>query len=105
MQRKKAMNWSEMKELVAEQMNRDPQRATLSTRAWEAVESGLAHLTGVGYNFEIAPKGTLAAVEELTTLLPQQGMKPLSVADAQAQVRAPAQPDLNKFEAKAGQVN
>lgn len=52
-----------MKAAVEVQLARDPQRATLCKRAIAGVEEGLSYLGRVGYNFEPAPKGTLAAQE------------------------------------------
>ena len=92
-------SWSDMKSAVAVQMSRDPQRATLSTRAWQAVEVGLTHLAQVGYGFEIAPRGTLAENQRLKT--PMELPRPLSIADAVAQIQAPAVVDANRFEAVA----
>lgn len=95
------ITWSQMKREVEIQMDTDPQRATLSTRAWQAVEEGLRHLTGVGYNFEIAPKGTLA---ELTIIV---GEKPpvlnaLSIADTQRMLAKRVDPVNREFEALTG---
>lgn len=90
-------SWSEMKELVEVQMASDPQRATLSTRAWQGVEEGLRHLTGVGYNFEIAPRGTLQELTESRE--PAPGRRPLSIADAQELVSAPKNVQTRQFEA------
>lgn len=100
MQEAKTMTiWSEMKEQVEAQMGNDPQRATLSSRAIASVEEGLRHLTGIGYGFEIAPRGTLAALTELRGPEPKQS-NPLTIKDAQKIVAPPAaQPD-NSFEAK-----
>lgn len=95
--------WSAMKVRVAEQMKSDPQRGTLSTRAWQAVEEGLQHLAGAGYNFEIAPKGTLGELNELKE--PKSPTNPLSIPDGIAAVTAATVPDLNKFEAKSKRVN
>lgn len=94
------MNWTEMKERVVEQMNTDPQRATLSTRAYQAVEEGLVHLRSVGYQFEIAPAGTLRELVEVK--VPKPPTIPLSMKDAVKQIQgkpAPAQPDM--FEARS----
>lgn len=93
-------SWSEMKEQVEAQMDRDPQRATLSSRAVASVEEGLRHLTGIGYNFEIAPKGTLAALVDLRGPEPAKS-NPLSIHDAQRIVAPPAKSTDNSFEAQA----
>lgn len=91
-------SWSEMKEQVEAQMDRDPQRATLSSRAVASVEEGLRHLTGIGYNFEIAPKGTLAELVE--TRGPEQpASNPLSIKDTQRMLATPKEPVNREFEA------
>lgn len=90
--------WSEMKSQVEAQMSQDPQRATLSTRAWEAVEEGLRHLTGIGYNFEIAPKGTLSECIALGGVKPPES-NPLSIKDTQKMLAQPADPVNKSFEA------
>ena len=92
-------SWSEMKEQVELQMQHDPQRATLSTRAWQAVEDGLRHLTGIGYNFEIAPKGTLRELVELRgPEVPKPN--PLAIADTQRLLAQPKDPVNREFEAQ-----
>ncbi len=91
------MNWSQMKAEVEAQLDRDPQRATLSTKAWQAVEAGLSHLASVGYSFEIAPRGTLA---ELTQVKEVQLPLPLSIKDAVEQIQGKKKPEMvSKFEA------
>lgn len=93
------MNWTEMKAKVALQMARDPQRATLSTIAITSVESGLQHLIGVGFPFEIAPRGTLAQLTELQA--PPQTSRPLSISDGVRIVEAePRQTASESFEAR-----
>lgn len=90
--------WSEMKQQVESQMSTDPQRATLSTRAWSSVEEGLRHLTGVGYNFEIAPKGTL---QELTDVVGERPVEsnPLSIKDSQRMLATRVDPVNQVFDA------
>lgn len=91
-------SWSEMKEQVEAQMDHDPQRATLSSRAIASVEEGLRHLTGIGYNFEIAPRGTLA--ELIDTRGPEKPLSnPLSIASTQRMMAPPKDPVNNSFEA------
>lgn len=94
------MNWSDMKSAVAAQMQRDPQRATLSTRAIAGVEEGLRHLAGVGYNFELAPHGTLA--QQNRALRDLVHTKPLSIDDAIEHIRPGMVPDSgsDQFEAR-----
>lgn len=91
--------WSQMKAAVEEQGQLDPQRAKLSTMAWQGVEAGLAHLAAVGYNFEICPKGTLAELVEARQ--PQMPL-PLGIADAQALLAKPKAVQTQVFEAIAG---
>lgn len=93
--------WTEMKIAVAEQAGHDPQRAKLSERAWQGVEAGLQHLTSVGYNFEIAPRGTLAELEQARVAEP--GSRPLSIDDAKSVVALPHNALTSKFEAISGQ--
>ncbi len=88
------LTWTKMKLAVADQMLSDPQRATLSTRAWQGVEAGLQHLAGVGYGFEIAPRGTLAQLAE-----ERQLPLPLSIADAKAKVAPALNAQTSKFDA------
>lgn len=88
--------WSEMKEQVQAQMDRDPQRATLSQRAIASVEEGLRHLTGIGYNFEIAPRGTLA---ELTEIRPEPTPNSLSIEATQRLMAKPKDPVNREFDA------
>lgn len=91
-------NWSELKEQVEAQMDRDPQRATLSSRAIASVEEGLRHLTGIGYNFEIAPKGTLSELIEVRG--PSEPIhNPLSIKDTQRMLAVPKDPVNREFEA------
>lgn len=93
--------WSDVKQFVEAQMDRDPQRATLSRMAITSIEEGLRHLTGIGYNFEIAPKGTLA---ELTTYNPEQPVSnPLSIPDTQRMLSIPKDPVNKEFEALTAQ--
>lgn len=82
-------------------MHTSPQPATLNKRAWQAVEEGLARLAGAGYNFEIAPKGTLGELVELK--VPQMSL-PLSIADASKLTTAPKAPMTSKFEAMVARV-
>ncbi len=90
--------WSEMKTQVEAQMDRDPQRATLSTRAIASVEEGLRHLTGIGYNFEIAPKGTLSELVEVRG--PSQPVSnPLSIKATQTMLAKPKDPVNREFDA------
>lgn len=95
------VTWSKVKELVEAQMARDPQRATLSTRAIAAVEEGLRHLASVGHQFELAPKGTIARLmaEDEPEVVEQLNL--LSIADANGKV-APlkAAPKPSEFEAQ-----
>ncbi len=93
------ISWSEMKEQVEAQMAHDPQRATLSGRAVASVEEGLRHLAGIGYNFEIAPRGTLA---ELTEFRPEPKTisNPLSIKDTQRILAQPIPKADNSFEAQ-----
>lgn len=93
------MSWSQMKAAVEAQMARDPQRATLATRAWQAVEDGLQQLAGAGYNFEIAPRGTL---NELTELKPKDSPTDLSIGTTQKMLAQPRDPVNRQFEAIAG---
>ncbi len=96
--------WTEMKEAVAEQMNSDPQRATMSQKAWGAVEEGLRHLTGIGYSFEIAPRGTLAELVEIKS--PESVQLTLSIAEGQALVAKPKNEQTKVFDALvAGRQN
>lgn len=92
------LSWSEMKDQVEAQMSRDPQRATLSARAIAGVEEGLRHLTGVGYNFEIAPRGTL---EELTEMKgePEVETNSLSIPDTQRLLATPKSAQVSQFDA------
>ena len=90
-------SWSEMKTQIEAQMDRDPQRATLSTRAVQSVEEGLRHLTGIGYNFEIAPKGTLSELQSFTK--PAAKPNPLSISDTQRLLAQPKDPVNKSFEA------
>lgn len=93
------MNWSKMKEKIEDQMNADPQRATLATKAWQGVEAGLQHLHSVGYQFEIAPRGTLAENTELK--LDKPVTMPLSMEDAVGQITGgPKSIQISPFEAK-----
>jgi hypothetical protein len=78
------MNWTEMKSAVESQMHRDPQRATLSSRAIESVEAGLRHLASVGYPFELAPRGL---VGELRHGISEYQTRSLSIAEAVEQVQ------------------
>lgn len=93
------LRWSEVKERVRIQMQTDPQRGTLASQAIARVEEGLTYLTGVGFSFELAPRGTysqlasgMAEALELS--------RTLSIAEGQEIVapKASDQPDL--FEAK-----
>ncbi len=88
--------WTEMKAAVEAQASHDPQRAKLSERAWQGVEEGLRHLTGVGYNFEICPRGTMV---ELVELRQPQGSLPLSIADGQRLVAKPPNAQTAQFDA------
>ncbi len=90
--------WSEMKEQVQAQMDRDPQRATLSQRAIASVEEGLRHLTGIGYNFEIAPRGTLAELTEIRPE-PEPVLNPLSIEATQRLMAKPKDPVNREFDA------
>lgn len=90
--------WSEMKQHVEAQMDRDPQRATLSTRAIASVEEGLRHLTGVGYNFEIAPKGTLNELVEVRGPKEPE-LNPLSIAGSQKLMAKSVDPVNREFDA------
>ncbi len=90
--------WSQMKEQVEAQMDRDPQRATLSTRAIASVEEGLRHLTGIGYNFEIAPRGTLSELVEVRGPT-EPKPNPLSIAGSQKLMTPRKDPVNREFEA------
>lgn len=91
--------WTEMKTAVEAQMARDPQRGTLNVRAWTAVEDGLRHLTSAGYQFEIAPKGTLAVLTQVLAEKPPT--LPLTMEDAVAQITGPKRANrLSEFEAQ-----
>ncbi len=92
-------SWTQMKDAVEAQAAHDPQRAKLSERAWHGVEAGLQHLAGVGWNFEIVPKGTLQELVELREA--ESPTKPLSIADAKGIVKAtaPSNPQAAKFDA------
>lgn len=90
------MNWSEMKSRVEQQMNHDPQRATLAKKAISSVEEGLSYLAQVGFQFELAPRGKLAALTAETTA----GTKTLSIAEGQAIVAPAAIAADNRFQAK-----
>lgn len=70
-------SWNEMKAAVAEQMNRDPQRATLALRAIQGVEEGLRHLTSVGWNFEVGPR-----IAPVTQPEPEPQTHTMTVAEA-----------------------
>lgn len=96
----KQLTWTQMKAAVAAQATTDPQRAKLSERAWNSVEEGLRHLTSIGHNFEIAPRGTFAELVELREAEP--GSRPLSIEDAKASVAGPPNLLTSKFEAIAG---
>ena len=91
--------WTQMKFSVEQQMHSDPQRATLSTRAWQQVEEGLRHLQAIGHSFEIVPRGTLAELVEIKESGPTT--LPLTIADAVEQIvgSAPPNPMASKFEA------
>lgn len=93
--------WSEAKEAFEVLMHRDPQRATLGQRAIASVEDGLQHLIQVGYSFEIAPRGTLAALVEIQGE-PEPVFNPLSIKDAQAICAPPKSSLTSKFEALTG---
>lgn len=93
------MTWGKMKQSVEAQMARDPQRATLATRAWQGVEDGLRQLAGAGYNFEIAPRGTLAELTELRAPVPEAESNPLSILDTQRMLAQPLDPVNREFEA------
>lgn len=91
-------SWSDLKDIVEAQMDRDPQRATLSNRAIASVEEGLRHLTGVGYNFEIAPKGTLNELVEVRGPdVPKSN--PLSIPATQQMLAQPKDPVNKSFDA------
>lgn len=92
------MTWGKMKEAVAAQMDRDPQRATLATRAWQGVEDGLRQLAGAGYNFEIAPRGTLAELTSIQAPVEAES-NPLSIPDTQRMLAKPLDPVNREFEA------
>jgi hypothetical protein len=94
------MKWSEMKEKISAQMNVDPQRATLASRAAKSVEEGLAHLAGAGYTFEIAPRGTLAELTLCSLPSERPGPRSLTVEEASDMVSAPEAEDRNEFEAQ-----
>lgn len=94
--------WTEMKIAITELMNTRPQPATLAIRAAQGVEDGLAFLASQGYNFEIAPRGTLGELQELKDL---QMSLPLSIADASKLVTAPKAPMTSKFEAMTKRVS
>lgn len=95
--------WTEMKEQVEAQFDRDPQRATLSSRAIASVEEGLRHLTGIGYNFEIAPRGTLSELVELVgPKEPPTNL--LSIAETQKMLAKPKDPVNREFEALTTQT-
>ncbi len=94
--------WSELQEITEAQMDRDPQRATLSKRAIASVEEGLRHLAGVGYNFEIAPRGTLSELIEVRG--PEQPKSnPLSIPDTQKLLATPKDPVNKSFTALSGE--
>lgn len=89
------VKWSELRELVETQMERDPQRATLNQRAISQVEEGLSHLAQMGYLFELAPKGQLA---ELRAVVDQS--RTLSIAEASEIVKPIRAPQTSQFEAQ-----
>lgn len=93
------LRWSEVKEKVKAQMGVDPQRATLASQAMARVEEGLTYLTGVGYSFELAPRGTYSQLASgMADAL--ELSRTLSIAEGQEIMtsKSPAHPDL--FEAK-----
>lgn len=95
-----SISWSEMKQRVENQMGIDPQRATLNERAIAGVEDGLRHLASTGYNFEIAPRGTLAELIEVRGE-PEPVSNPLSIKDGAGHLAAPKVEPDNSFEAKS----
>lgn len=91
-------NWSDLREIIEAQMERDPQRATLSSMAVNSVEEGLRHLASIGYNFEIAPRGTLAELVEVRGPV-EPRPNPLSIPDTQRMLATSKDPVNKSFDA------
>lgn len=92
------MRWGEIKEKLEQLKARDPQRGTLGLRAVAQVEEGLTYLASVGFQLEIAPRGTLA--ELVTAREAPPPTRTLSIAEGSETVSFPVSVPDNRFEAQ-----